>query len=269
MQLTRNRSGAPSSRGSVCAAGAGVVLVMAAAGSDFVFGSFWAHHTMLTSLFASLLVVVISIAVINELIERRNRRRWSLLAQNVLFALVQTARLTWTGLLDLLGVTESYDGLLEGLRAEAQVALDTQRVSDAIRELLAEPDRCQLLQRTVERLSNHCNEVIARWATVMVGAAPYAELLDRHVELQGRLEWLSSVLAHNQPALDDGGRSHRLNRASVAAEQAHRFDDEWMHDMLVSIIRLATRLDSGSQELAFSLASADWWEGRTQTLANS
>ena len=39
----------------------------------------------------------------------------------------------------------------------------------------------------------------------MVGAAPYAELLDRHVELQGMLEWLSSVLAHNEPAPDRGG----------------------------------------------------------------
>jgi len=68
--------------------GAGVALIAAAIASDFVIGSFWAKHAMLTSVVASLLIVVISVAVINELIERRDRQRWSLLAQSALFALV-------------------------------------------------------------------------------------------------------------------------------------------------------------------------------------
>jgi hypothetical protein len=244
--------------------GAGVALIAAAIASDFVIGSFWAKHAMLTSVVASLLIVVISVAVINELIERRDRQRWSLLAQSALFALVQSARLTWTTLVEVLRVTEVHSGAVESLLEGALVALDQERISAATHELLADDERRQLLQRVVERLSNHTSEVIANWATVLVGAAPYASLLDRHVELQGRLGWLSSVLAHREPSPDSGMVSRRMTLSSVAAEQADQLDDDWVHDMVVSITALATRLDHDSRELAFSLVSADWWIERTR-----
>jgi hypothetical protein len=244
---------------------ASVLLLAAAIASDFVIGSFWAKHEMITSLLSSLLVVVISVAVINELIERRERRRWRLLAQGVMFALVQSARLTWTSLVELLDVTEVHTGSVESLLEAARAALDRRRVSEATRALLADPDRRQRLQRVLERLSDHAGEVIAQWATVLVGAAPYAALLDGHVELQGRLEWLTSVLDHREPAAD-GGRARRLTRASIATEHADQFDDDWIHDMLVSITALATRLDYDSRELAFALVSVDWWTERTRAL---
>ena len=110
-----------------------------------------------------------------------------------MFALLQSARLTWTT-------------LIEG------------------------PDRS-----SQQRLSDHANAVIADWASVMVGAAPSAEVLDRHVELRARLEWLSSVLAHNDPAPDQGGRGRRLNLANIATEHADQFDDEWVRNIIVSI----------------------------------
>jgi len=250
-------------------AGASVALLGAAVASDFIIGSFWQRHAMLTSLLASILIVAISVAGINELIERRDRRRWSLLAQSVLFALVQSARLTWTSMVELLGLTEVRGGAVDSLLKDARVALDRPRVSEATHELLADPERRQLLQRMVTRLSDHANEVIANWATVMVGAAPYAKLIDRHVELQGRLEWLSSVLAHREPAPDGGDRSRRMAISSIATEQADQFDDDWVHDMVVSITVLATRLDYDSREMAFSLVSADWWIERTHALAET
>jgi hypothetical protein len=244
---------------------ASVALLAAAVVSDFVVGSFWAKHAMLTSLLASLVVVVISVAVINEVIERRERRRWSLLAQGVLFALVQSARLTWTGMVEVLRLSEVHTGSLESLLESARIALDRRRVSEATRTLLADPERRQQLQRALEGLSDHTGEVIANWATVMVGAAPYAKVLERHVELQGRLEWLASVLEHREP-VPDGGRSHRMTRASIATEHADEFDDDWVHDMVVTITVLATQLDYDSRELAFSIVSADWWNERMQTL---
>jgi hypothetical protein len=244
---------------------ASVALLAAAIVSDFVIGSFWAKHAMLTSLLASMLIVVISVAVVNELIERRERRRWSLLAQGVMFALVQSARLTWTSLVEVLRLTEVHTGSVESLLSAARVALDRGRVSEATRGLLADPERRQRLQRVLERLSDHTGEVIAKWATVLVGAAPYAALLDGHVELQGRLEWLTSVLGHREPA-DEGGRSPRLTRASIATEHADEFDDDWIHDMVVSITARATQLDYNSRELAFELVAADWWNERTQAL---
>src|SRR6202020_1713276 len=97
-----------------------VALLAAAIASDFVIGSFWARHAMLTSLLASLLVVVISVAVVNELIERRERRRWNLLAQGVMFSLVQSARLTWTSLVEVLRLTEVHTGSIESLLSAAR-----------------------------------------------------------------------------------------------------------------------------------------------------
>jgi hypothetical protein len=64
--------GGPGERRAAVAAGAAIALIAVAVTSDFVFGSFWSRHAMLTSLLASLLVVVISVVVINELIERRD-----------------------------------------------------------------------------------------------------------------------------------------------------------------------------------------------------
>jgi hypothetical protein len=247
---------------------AGVALTAVAIGSDFIIGSFWASHAMLTSILASLLVVIISVAVINELIEARNRRRWNLLAQSVLFALVQSARWTWTTMLEVLQLAEVQSGAMESLLEGARVALDTRRVSAAATQLLADPHRLQRLQRTMERLSEHASEVIAHRAGVMVGAAPYAGLLDRHVELQGRLEWVSSVLAHREPAPDRTWSRQQLTLSSVATEQADSFDDQWMHDMIVSITVLAARLDHESRELAFSLASNDWWSERTREIVS-
>ena len=248
--------------------GAGLALLGAAIASDFTIGSFWARHAMVTSLAASLFVVVLSVAVINELLERRERRRWRLLAQGVLFVLVQSARLTWTTMLDVLRLTEVHSGALESLLEGARVALDQQRVSEATFELLADAESRQRLQRALERLSDHASEVIAKWATVLVGAAPYADVLERHVELSGRLEWLTSVLAHREPA-PEGGRSRRLTLSSIATERADEFGDGWIHDMVVAITTLATRLDYDSRELAFSLVSDAWWYERTQALLES
>jgi hypothetical protein len=248
---------------------AGAVLTALAVGSDFVIGSFWSRHAMLTSLLASLLVVVISVAVINELIEARDRRRWSLLAQSVLFALVQSARWTWTTMLEVLDLAEVQSGAMSSILEGARVALDAARVSVAATELLADAERRQRLQRTMERLSRHASEVIAARASVMVGAAPYAHLLDRHVELQGRLDWVSSVLAHREPAHDRSWSNQQLTLSSVATEEADSVDETWLHDMIVAITVLAARLDYESRELALSLASSDWWDARTREIMES
>ncbi len=258
---------APGERRWIMAAALGAALLALALASDFVIGTFWEHHAMLTSLLASLLVASVAVALINEALERRARRRWNLVAQSAMFALVQSARLTWTGMVELLGLTEVSSGTVQSLLTGARVAIDRPRVSEAATALLEDPERRNVLQLTVERLSGHASEVIARWASVMVGAAPYADLLDRHVELQGRLEWLSAVLAHKEPAPDQDGRRRRLIRASVGSEHADEFGDDWIHDMIVSITVLATQLDYESREMAFSLAPEDWWTERMKALA--
>ena len=56
---------------------------------------------LLTSWLASLVVVAVTVTVLNELLERRDRKRWSLVAQSALFALIQSARLTWTAMVEV------------------------------------------------------------------------------------------------------------------------------------------------------------------------
>ena len=54
----------------------GIVLVLGAGVSDFLTGSFWERHALLPSLVANLLVVALPVVVVNEVLERRGRRRW-------------------------------------------------------------------------------------------------------------------------------------------------------------------------------------------------
>ena len=81
----------------VLALGGGVV-------SDLIAPGFWSEHGLLAGLAASVIVVMLSGALVNELLERRRRERWSVLAQFVMLQLVRNARLTWTGTLDLAGL---------------------------------------------------------------------------------------------------------------------------------------------------------------------
>jgi hypothetical protein len=252
----------------VLAACVGLALVLAAGASDFVVGSFWSRHALLTSLVANVLVVAITLVVINEFVERRDRRRWNLLAQSVLLALTQSARATWTGLVEVLRLGEVHSGAVQPLLEGASVARDSERVSRAISELLADEQRRSVLQRVTVTLADHTSEVIARWASVMVSASPYAAVLDRHVELAARLEWLGSVLTHNEPPEGQSRRDQALLRSSVATEHAEEWGGEaWLHDQLLAVINLATELDYRSRELAYEIVPLSWWAERTAGLA--
>jgi hypothetical protein len=246
----------------------GLALIAAAVVSDFLVGTFWERHALLTSLVANILVVAVTVIVVNEVVERRDRQRWNLLAQSVLFALIQSARATWTAMVEVLKLAEVESGAVEPLLAAAEVARDSARVSKAAKELLEDPERRGHLQKVTVALSQHSSEVISKWASVMVSARPYAEVLDRHVELSARLEWLSSVLTHNEPPEGQSRRERNLTRSSVASEHAEEFgSDEWLHDQILAVVMLATELDYESREHAYSIVPLSWWAQRTEGLA--
>ena len=62
------------------------------------------RNALLAGLLSSLIVVMLSAAVFNEAVERRNRRRWSVLAQYVMLELVRQARLVWTSVVEVAGL---------------------------------------------------------------------------------------------------------------------------------------------------------------------
>ena len=71
--------------------GLSVLVLSGAVVWDLTNDGFWFRHTLFTALVASLIVVAVTAAVLNEVLERRQRQRWSVLAQYALFDLVQTA----------------------------------------------------------------------------------------------------------------------------------------------------------------------------------
>jgi len=174
--------------------GALSVLILAAAIAwDVADDGFWSRHALLAGLVASLIVVAVTAAVVNEVLEHRQRQRWSVLAQFALFDFVRTARLVWTGLLELAGLVpdEELDND-RALAAGTEAVLDTLRFAAAIDEMLADADRRERLHRLIARLLAHGQEVLGRWAGVMVSSGTYAEIVDRHVELYSRMYWWGS-----------------------------------------------------------------------------
>lgn len=246
-------------------AGVGTAVIVLAGASDFVLGSFWSTHAMLTALIASLIVLAVTVVVLNEWLERRDRRRWSVLAQYVLFQLVQAARATWTTLAELILQREIEPGDAEQLRVASAAALDGPALSAATRVLLADPRRRSILQEALIALAAHSRGVVVGWASVMVGSGPYTDVFDRHVELQGRLDWIAEILTTNEPGDGRTLRDTKLARSSVATEHAQQLGtDEWLHDQLVATVQLATRLDYESRALGFRLVPLEWWNARTQ-----
>jgi hypothetical protein len=235
-----------------------VLAVFGAIAWDIANDGFWSRHTLFASLVASLIVVAVTAAVLNEVLERRQRERWSVLAQYALFDLIRTARLVWTSLLELAGLAPDVELEDEALAAGTAAVLDTPRLTAAIDEMLASTDRREQLHRLIARLDAHAREVVGRWADVMVNSGTYAEIVDRHVELYSRLYWWGSVLDESDP-LEEHMSRPRLSRLSPATQTSGPVDDAWLRDNLVAIAQLAESLDRSSFELAMRIVPIDWW----------
>ena len=240
-------------------AGISVLVLLGAIAWDLADDGFWVRHTLFTGLVASLIVVALTAAVLNEVLERRQRERWSVLAQYALFDLVSAARLVWTTLLELTHLVpdeELEDGTLA---AGTEAVQDTPRLTAAMDEMLANAERREQLHRLITRLHVQGREVLGRWADVMVNSGTYAEILDRHVELYSRLYWWGSVLDEADP-LEEHLSLPRLSRVSPATQASiGPVEDEWLRDNLVAIAQLAESLDRGSFELAMRIVPLEWW----------
>jgi hypothetical protein len=234
------------------------VLVLAGAIAwDLANDGFWSRHTLFAGVVASAIVVAVTAAVINEVLERRQRERWSLLAQYALFEFVHAARLVWSGLLEQAGLGP--DGELGDTALEvAAAAVGDPQLGPAIDEILASAERREQLHRLIVVLLGHGQEVLGRWADVMVNSGAYAEILDRHVELYSRLYWWGSVLDESEPLEEQLGRP-RLSLVSPATQTSGPVEDAWLRDNLVAIAQLAEWLDRSSFELAMRIVPTDWW----------
>jgi hypothetical protein len=238
--------------------GLSVLVLSGAVVWDLTNDGFWSRHALFTGIVASLIVVAVTAAVLNEVLERRQRERWSVLAQYALFDLVRTARLVWTSLLELAGLAPDAELGDRALAAGSEAVLDTPRLTTAIDDMLASADRREQLHRLITRLLAHAQEALGRWAGVMVSSGTYAEIVDRHVELYSRLYWWGSVLDETEP-LEEHLNRPRLSRVSPATQASGPVEDEWLRDNLVAIAQLAESLDRSSFELAMRIVPPEWW----------
>jgi hypothetical protein len=144
----------------------------------------------------------------------------------VLIELVRTARFTWTGLMERMGLMPTGSQTdVPSLDAGAQTVGDTTRLVDAMRELLADPERREQLHELIERLIGRSDAAFGRWAGVMLNSSAYAEIIDRHVELYSRLAWVGRLLEYVGSTADDP-RRRSLIRSSLAVQLLPDVDDD-------------------------------------------
>jgi hypothetical protein len=224
------------------------------------------RHPLLAGLASSAIIVMLSVAVVNEALEIRRRRRWSVVAQYVMLELVRDARMVWTAALELAGLMPD-EMSASAVEAAAVVVRDTPRLTEAFEGLLADPDKRRVLRDRVSRVAVQNDEVLGRWAAVMLNAEAYAEVVDRHVELAGSLAWLESLLDQSEPSDDDELRWRRA-RSSPAVQITGEMDDQRLAQRMVAIAQLAEELDRGTLELAVKVVPVAWWEARLGTTAS-
>lgn len=243
-----------------------VAGLVAGVASDVTGAPFWDNHPLLTGLAANVIVVLLSVALLNEAIQRRSRRRWRVLAQYVMFELGHNARMIWTGVLEMAGLLPAEASVSASLDAGCRLVHDTPRLGAAIRQVITDHERRRRLYQELARCASASDEVVGRWAAVMLNADAYAEIIDRHVELSSDLVWLKGLIADSDPAVDLRRRRARFSRA---VQLEGEVDEQWLADRIVMITQLAEELDRGTFEAALRVVPVEWWESRLGTTVPS
>lgn len=232
--------------------------------SDAVGGHFWERHALLAGLAGSFIVVVLSIAVVNEAVEGRRRRRWSVLAQHVMLELTSNARVIWTGVAEIAGLMPPGARTADALDAGSDAVCDTTRLTAALQELLADAKRRWRLREGIGRYVTDSDELLGRWAGVMLNSDVYAEFIDRHVELAFDVSWLDSLFeSTDTPTRGAGRRSN--GRSHPALQIEGRVDDRVLVGRVAAITQLAYELDRITLEVALRIVPAQWWAERLGT----
>ena len=235
-----------------------VALIAVLVSSDFYANQFWLGHPVTTAILASLTVVLVSVTVIEVVLDRRSERRWRLLAQYALLELAEAARGAW-GV--LLGVICEGDSGSDDMADPSQVieVLDSPEQAPILKRkieaILTDPLRRDELQESLEQTLATSRELISRWGAVLTGSTSFSELFDRHVEMIGRIHGLWYFLAHGRrrgSRFRSPGGSHR---------------DDWFVDNLLSMTRIAVRLEDETWAIALRVVPPDWWDTRTDELA--
>jgi hypothetical protein len=235
-----------------------VVLFVLFISSDFYAANFWIGHPATTAVLGSLGTVLVSVTVIEVILSRRSERRWRLLAQYALMELAEAASGAWEV---LLGVVDTEEGESNGSADRSRVT----RVLDSpdraptfmhkLEAILSDPKRRDELRISLEHALDVSRGLLSRWGAVLTGSASFSGIFDRHVEMIGRIHGLWYFLAYGTRR----GSRYRSPGGSHA--------DDWFIDNLLSMTRIAIRLEDETWALALRVVPPDWWDMRTDELA--
>ena len=232
-----------------------VALIAVLISSDFYASQFWLGHPVTTAFLASLTVVLVSVTVIDVILTRRSERRWRLLAQYALVELAEAARGAW-GV--LLGVIHEGDSGSDDTTDPSRVTevLDSPARAPALMRkidtILTDPIRRDELKESLEQTLGTSRELISRWGAVLTDSTSFSELFDRHVEMIGRIHGLWYFLAYGRrrgSRFRSPGGSHR---------------DDWFVDNLLSMTRIAIRLEDETWAIALRVVPPEWWDTRNR-----
>jgi hypothetical protein len=226
--------------------------------SDFYARRLWLDHPVTTAVLASLAVVLLSVTIVEAVLSRRSERRWRLLAQYALLELAEAAREAWDVLLSVIddgggGSDEPADPspVIQVLHSPDRAPV----LKRKIEAILTDPHNRDQLRKSLERALDTSRELISRWGAVLTGSTSFSELFDRHVEMIGRIHGLWYFLAYGKrrgSRFRSPGGSHR---------------DDWFVDNLLSMTRIAIRLEDETWAIALRVVPPDWWDTRTDELA--
>ncbi len=188
------------------AAALSVLAVIATAVSDF-FTDFWVDHPMAAAYTSGLLLVVVGIAVVNEYLASRDRRRWTTVAALAVTELRDSSRELTVALAALLGVVPSGGGpggLREFLRT-AEATGQSRALSEVAARRLADGQLAGEVVETIDQCLPAAQLVAARWAPVMVADDTYVDVIDHYVDLLNRV-WRVQWALSEDAILDHGKR---------------------------------------------------------------
>ncbi|HEY1455584.1 MAG TPA: hypothetical protein VGG31_03740 [Candidatus Dormibacteraeota bacterium] len=211
---------------------------------------------MLTAIISALIVVLLSVAVIDVVLDRRAERRWRLLAQYALVELAEAAHTVWVRLATETNVTGA-----ENLSTEdVQWVLNSPDQAPAIRaylaNILADTGRRDELRQLLEELSSAGRQHLTGWAAVMTGSRSYADIFDKHVELWSFIHALHHYLVYG---------SH-VGEQFLPPDLALQ-EDVLYPDLLLNVFSHAASLEGETWALAFQLTPAEWWLRRVSSRA--
>jgi hypothetical protein len=235
-----------------------VALLIVLISSDFYAGRFWLDHPVTTAILASLAVVLVSITVINVVLNRRSERRWRLLAQYALMELAEAAREAWGVLVSVIHDGDHEDNEEADALRITQILDSPEQAPELMRNveaILSDPHKRDELRRSLERTLDLSRELISRWGVVLTGSSSYSELFDRHVEMIGRVHGLWYFLAYG------------TRRGSRFRSPGGIHSDDWFIDNFLSMTRIAIRLEDETWAIALHLVPPGWWDLRTDELA--